>query len=95
MVEGEVSSEDEALLSSCYRSCLELAGQHHLKSVAFCCISTGEFRFPNQRAAEIAVSSVKDFRSRMNDEMKVIFNVFRDSDYKIYRELLGFHQKTL
>lgn len=95
MVEGEVSSEDEALLSSCYRSCLELAAQHHLKSVAFCCISTGEFRFPNRRAAEIAVSAVKDFKTRVNDKMKVIFNVFKEADYEIYRELLGFRQKTL
>ena len=55
IVEGRVTAEDERLLASCYRACLELAERNGVESIAFCCISTGVFRFPNQRAAEIAV----------------------------------------
>ena len=67
----------------------ELAAAHGLKSVAFCCISTGEFHFPPSEAAEIAVSAVRQFL-RLNDGgMRVIFNVFKGSDYDIYRKLLG------
>ena len=54
IVEGRVTAEDERLLASCYRACLELAERNGVESIAFCCISTGVFRFPNQRAAEIA-----------------------------------------
>ena len=85
---GDVTQEDEKLLASCYRSCLELAEQNGVKSIAFCCISTGEFHFPNDRAAEIAVRTVKEYRARTNTQMEVIFNVFKDIDYQIYRDLL-------
>ena len=82
--------ENEAtLLASCYRSCLELAGQNGVGSIAFCCISTGVFHFPNQRAAEIAVETVRKFKSETVSEMKVIFNVFKDLDLEIYRRLLA------
>ena len=86
-----VRSEDEKLLSSCYRSCLETASQNSLRSIAFCCISTGEFRFPNRRAAEIAVQTVNAFRKETDSEIEVIFNVFKDKDYDIYAELLRRH----
>ena len=85
----QVTKSDINALASCYRSCLELAEQNGVKSIAFCCISTGEFHFPNDKAAEIAVQTVKDFKSQTHSEIEVIFNVFKDIDYKIYRELLG------
>ena len=89
IVSGRVTAEDEDLLVSCYRSCLELAAEKGLTSVAFCCISTGVFHFPNQRAAEIAVQTVKDYLQNDTLVKKVIFNVFKDIDEEIYRELLG------
>ena len=85
IISGRVTKTDEELLASCYRSCLELAEQNGIKSIAFCCISTGEFCFPNALAAEIAIQTVKKYR----DNMEVIFNVFKDIDYEIYRNLLG------
>lgn len=86
---GELTEEDEKLLASCYRSCLELAEENGVKSIAFCCISTGEFHFPNRRAAEIAVQTVREYRRENNSEIEVIFNVWKDIDDEIYRELLG------
>lgn len=88
IVSERLTEQDEALLVSCYRSCLELAEEHGLDSIAFCCISTGEFHFPNERAAEIAVRTVNQYREQTRSEIKVIFNVFKDVDYKIYRDLL-------
>lgn len=89
IVRGRLTRQNCDLLASCYRSCLELADRNEIKSVAFCCISTGEFRFPNDKAAEIAIKSVNDFKKRTNSKIKVVFNVFKDNDYEIYRELLG------
>lgn len=89
IVKGLLTRQDCDLLASCYRSCLELAEQNGVKSVAFCCISTGEFHFPNDTAAEIAIKTVKDFKRHSHSKIKVIFNVFKDMDYEIYRELLG------
>lgn len=89
IIYGRLTNRDRALLASCYRSCLELAAEHGLESVAFCCISTGEFHFPNQDAAEIAVKTVTDFLNQQTSIKKVIFNVFKDLDAEIYRELLG------
>ena len=88
IVTGKLSEKDCALLASCYQSCLELAEQNHLKSLAFCCISTGEFHFPNQEAAEIAVRTVKEFLST-HTEISVVFNVFKDEDYQIYHQILS------
>ena len=88
IVNGRPTEEDEALLASCYRSCLELARQNQIGSVAFCCISTGEFHFPNQRAAEIAIQTVRQYQKRTNSGMRVIFNVFKTADWDIYRKLL-------
>lgn len=89
IVRGWLTKKDKKMLVSCYRSCLELAEQKGLKSIAFCCISTGEFHFPNDKAAEIAIQTVKNFKAQAHSEIEVIFNVFKDIDYKIYRELLG------
>lgn len=88
IIQGQVTREDKALLASCYRSCLALAAEYGLSSVAFCCISTGEFHFPNALAAEIAVDTVRAFLQKQTSVKKVIFNVFKDLDKDIYRQLL-------
>ena len=89
IIQGRLTKRDEKLLASCYRSCLELAEKNNVKSLAFCCISTGEFHFPNERAAEIAVETVKEYKQYTNSKMKVIFNVFKALDLHIYQRLLG------
>ena len=89
IVESRVTGEHEHLLASCYRSCLELAEQYAIDSIAFCCISTGVFHFPNQRAAEIAVETVRQYKAETSSRMKVIFNVFKDLDREIYARLLS------
>ena len=87
IVRGRLTDEDCRLLASCYTSCLQAAAG--LKSVAFCCISTGEFGFPHVRAAEIAVETVEDFlHSNDTSIERVIFNVFKDEDREIYEKLL-------
>ena len=88
IIRGRVTKQDEELLVSCYRSCLQLAAENQLESVAFCCISTGEFHFPNERAAEIAVETVKEFLREESSIKKVIFNVFKDMDKEIYERIL-------
>ena len=85
---GRVTRRDRELLANCYRACLDLAAEHGLHSVAFCCISTGEFHFPNQDAAEIALQTVRTWQRQNAHQIEVIFNVFKDSDYKIYQRLL-------
>ena len=89
IIDGRVTKEDKELLASCYHSCLELAAENKLESVTFCCISTGEFHFPNDLAAEIAVQTVKEFLKKQTSVKKVIFNVFKDLDKEIYARLLG------
>lgn len=88
IVSGRLTEKDCELLRSCYRSCLEIAEENKLKSIAFCCISTGEFHFPNRAAAEIAVDTVKQYKQKNQSGIEVIFNVFKDEDHEIYRELL-------
>lgn len=88
IVEGELTKEHERLLASCYRSCLELAEQNQLQSVTFCCISTGVFMFPSQRAAEIAVDTVKQYYQETGSRLKTVFNVYKDLDWEIYHQLL-------
>ncbi len=83
------SWRDRELLAGCYTSCLELAHERGLASVAFCCISTGEFGYPNRDAAQTAVAAVRDWKRRTNSQMRVIFDVFKPVDHDIYRELLG------
>lgn len=87
IVQGNLTAEHCRLLESCYRSCLEIAVQNGIDSIAFCCISTGVFGFPKQEAAEIAVNTVRDFLK--SNGIKVIFNVFGSEDYDIYRKILG------
>ena len=89
IVRGRVTGENRRELASCYRACLELAAEHGLHSVAFCCISTGEFRFPNREAAGIAVETVTGFLRRNTSIQRVIFNVFQELDERIYRSMLG------
>ena len=89
IVHGKLTQKEEEQLAACYRSCLDLAGQHAVKSIAFCCISTGEFHFPPRQAAEIAVETVRAYRAQTHSNLEVIYNVFQERDYNIYRELLG------
>ena len=89
IVHGALTKEHERQLASCYRSCLELAREKNIKSLAFRCVSTGEFHFPSQRAAEIAVETVKAWQAQHPGEREVVFNVFKDSDRAIYEKLLG------
>ena len=87
---GGVTQKVENELSDCYRSCLRLAGEYNLKSIAFCCISTGEYRFPNQQAAEIAVRTVREYLDIYTSAgiETVVFNVFKDIDFFIYSKIL-------
>lgn len=89
IIYDKVRKEDEELLASCYESCLSLAEENGVESIAFCCISTGVFRFPNDRAAEIAVNTVKKYLKNHTGVKKVIFNVFKDIDLELYLKLLA------
>lgn len=89
IVSGRLTKMHCVQLENCYKSCLKLAADNGVKSIAFCCISTGEFHFPQQRAAAIAVQTVKDFLQNDNRIERVVFNVFKQEDYNIYKELLG------
>ncbi len=84
--DGQPTSEQEEQLASCYRSCLDIAEDYGLHSIAFCCISTGVFRFPRRRAAEIAVETVRSYPKTNIDT--IIFNTFKDEDDHIYRQLV-------
>ncbi len=88
MISGPLTDKDCDLLADCYLSCLKLAAENRLESVAFCCISTGEFCFPNDRAARIAVNTVKEFMQQETSVKKVVFNVFKDLDRELYKKLL-------
>ena len=89
IVEGRLQKKHEEQLASCYRSCLELAQQYGVQSIAFCCISTGVFMFQNKRAAEIAVQTVRQYYEETGSQMKVVFNVFKDEDLVIYNEIFS------
>lgn len=89
IVEGRLQKKHEEQLASCYRSCLELAQQYGVQSIAFCCISTGVFMFPNKRAAEIAVQTVRQYYEETGSQMKVVFNVFKDEDLAIYNRIFS------
>ncbi len=89
IVQGAVTAEDEALLAGCYRSCLALAAEKDLHSVAFCCVSTGVFRFPKARAARIAVDTVRAWRAERRSDMAVVFTVHSRENLDIYQALLG------
>lgn len=89
IVKDKVTREDEETLSSCYRECLRRAEDNGLESIAFCCISTGAYRFPPRRAARIAIKTVCDYLEKGSSIRLVIFNVFTDEDKRIYTELLS------
>lgn len=90
IVSGHLTKRECDLLAGCYTSCLQLAADYHLESVAFCCISTGVFHFPNEKAAEIAIASTTDFLKQNDTTVKkVVFNVFKENDKEIYERLLG------
>ena len=89
IVQDRLTKRHEELLASCYKSSLKLAEENGVKSIAFCCISTGVFMFPNRRAAEIAIDTVRKHKKNTGSEIEVIFNVFKEQDLQIYRELLG------
>ena len=88
IVDFRLSEKNCENLYSCYISCLKLAEENSIKSIAFCCISTGEFRFPNVKAAQIAIKAVRTYKAETGSKIEVIFNVFKDKDREIYRELL-------
>ncbi|MCR5743957.1 MAG: protein-ADP-ribose hydrolase [Lachnospiraceae bacterium] len=88
IVDGRLTEAHEEALRSCYMSCLNKAEEYSVGSVAFCCVSTGVFGFPNQRAGEIAVETVRSFREQTGSRIEVIFNVWKDIDYEIYEKLL-------
>lgn len=89
IVLGQLTKEHCRQLADCYQACLKLASEHKLKSVAFCCISTGEFHFPQEKAAEIAVNTVSDYLQTDTQIEKVVFNVFKEKDYEIYKRFLA------
>ena len=83
------SNTDELLLRQCYERCLTAATEHHLDAIAFCCISTGVFGYPQRDAARIALDTVTGYLQENDPHLKVIFDVFLPSDEAIYQELLG------
>ena len=87
IIDGLLTDRDRELLASCYRACLKLAEENGLKSVAFCCISTGVFRFPKEEAARIAVSTVREYMKTGGME-KIVFCVHGDENLRIYQKLL-------
>ena len=89
IIQDVVREEDIQHLRSCYRRSLELAEKNGMKSIAFCCISTGEFHFPNGLACEIAIQIVQKYLKETKSGMKVIFNVFKEEDYELYRTMLN------
>ena len=89
VVRGRLTGRQEAQLASCYDACLSLAEEKGCRSIAFCCVSTGFFGFPRRRAAEIAVQTLRKHRQERGEGIELIFNVFKEEDLQIYRELLG------
>ena len=88
IVSGRLTARDCEMLKSCYLSCLKVAEENNVKSIAFCCISTGVFGFPQKEAAQIAVQTVMDYKEKHNSDIKVIFNVFKNEDLAIYKKVL-------
>ena len=88
IVNGVLLRQHKELLADCYRACLDLASDNGARSVAFCCISTGVFRFPRRQAAEIAVETVEKRLQSDSSIERVIFNVFSHDDFQTYQALL-------
>ena len=89
VVYGRVTKENESDLAKCYRNCLAKADEMKLKSIAFCCISTGVFGYPKEEAAQQAVKVVREYKKQTASDIKVIFDVFTEEDYELYRRILG------
>ena len=89
IVYGRVTKENESDLTKCYRNCLNKADEMKLKSIAFCCISTGVFGYPKEEAAMLAVKVVQQYKKQTASDIKVIFDVFTEEDYAIYGRILG------
>mgnify|MGYP004634639159 FL=1 len=89
IINGRVTKENEADLAKCYRNCLTKADEMKLKSIAFCCISTGVFGYPKEEAAQLAVKVVQQYKAQTASDIKVIFDVFTEEDYELYRRILG------
>lgn len=87
-ISGKLKKRDCELLADCYKSCLELAAKSGIRSIAFCCISTGVFNFPQDKAAETAVDTVLSFLKNNSNINQVIFDVYKDEDYILYKNLL-------
>ena len=87
IISGPLTERDRELLASCYRSCLRLAEENGLKSLAFCCISTGVFHFPKEEAASIAIGTLREYLQESSIK-KIIFCVHGDENYRIYQKLL-------
>ena len=88
IIEGPLTDADRALLASCYRSCMQLAADSGLKSIAFCCISTGVFRFPKDEAARIAVETVREMLRQLPGLERIVFCVHGEENAALYRALL-------
>ena len=90
-MDGPLRTSHRRALADCYRACLAAADAAPAKSVAFCCISTGVYRFPNRQAAEIAVSAVRRPCPRLPKRIKQVILIMssKDIDFAIYREPLG------
>lgn len=88
IVDGRLTKKHCELLASCYTACLTLAEENGCESLAFCCISTGVFGFPKREAATIAVDTVKAYKQKTGSGINVIFNVFSDEDFGIYKGIL-------
>lgn len=88
VVYGRVTKENEADLAKCYLNCLAKADEMKLKSIAFCCISTGVFGYPKEEAAQLAIKEVREYKARTSSSLKIIFNVFTENDYELYRRIL-------
>ena len=89
IVDGRLTQRHELQLASCYRSCLVLAAENGCESIAFCCISTGVFGFPKERAAEIAIRTVRDWKAETGSGINVIFNVYSDRSLELYQRKLN------
>jgi O-acetyl-ADP-ribose deacetylase (regulator of RNase III) len=90
IIVGFLRDEDCKQLDSCYKSCLKVAVENNIKSIAFCCISTGEFHFPNKMAAEIAIKAINNFLDDNSEKIeRIVINVFKEEDFQIYKNLLG------
>ncbi|MDO4670664.1 MAG: protein-ADP-ribose hydrolase [Aerococcus sp.] len=89
ITKGKVTPLRRDMLTSCYETCLEEADAMQLETLAFCCLSTGEFQFPNDQAADIAITTVRHYLKRTHSKLRVIFNVYKDLDRKLYKERLA------